>query len=146
MNLCECQFYECLTLFELWWILWNLFLTWKFWHLKLLVYGYRIEIMVKCIYTMIMQRYVWFFVLRTKHQYSMEKPQEKYSTPWNRDNFRYKIYTILFPGRCSQHQPFIIIILWLFHSPLTCRLVYNTTHTYPCIIIMWMHLIIISTR
>ena len=44
----------------------------------------------------------------------------------NQYNSTYKIHTILFPGRDSQHHPFIIIILWLFHSLLTCRLVYNT--------------------
>ena len=63
---------------------------------------------------------------------------------FNQYNFTYKIYTILLPRRCSRHQPFIIIIILLFHRLLTCRLLYNTTHTYPCIIIMWMHLIIIS--
>ena len=44
-------------------ILCNIFLTWKFWHLKLLVRGYRIEIMVECIYMMIMHRYVWVCVI-----------------------------------------------------------------------------------
>jgi hypothetical protein len=44
----------------------------------------------------------------------------------NQHNFTYKIHTIMFLVRCSRHQPFIIIILWIFHSLLTCRLVYNT--------------------
>jgi hypothetical protein len=62
----------------------------------------------------------------------------------NQHNFTYEIHTILFLGRCSRYQPFIIIILWLFHSLLTCRLVYNTNSYISMHYHHVMHLIIIS--
>jgi hypothetical protein len=47
----------------------------------------------------------------------------------NQHNFTYKDSYHMVSRSVSMASNFIIIILWLFHSPLTCRLVYNT-NTY----------------
>ena len=54
--------------------------SWKYLQVKFYVLKMQMDYLCNTTFNRIL--------LRTKHQYSIEKPQEKYSTPWKRDNFR----------------------------------------------------------